>query len=366
MDLVSNPAQNEGPKILAATLTVTAAALIVVLARLYVRIGIIHSFGTDDAVTTFAMATSIAGVAFVVSSVHYGAGRHAGDIDPHDFVIGMKLNFVSQELYLAGICLVKLSVGFSLLRVATKKIHKRVIASIMAFMAAYTIALSALTQTLVVQCDDIRVLWDPSVVSGCWSTQTLQGLSYTNAAITILTDLIFATIPIAILWHLEVHRRARLRISLIVVLALGLFAVAAACVKTSYLPNYGRHGDFLWDTRDITIWTATEMNVGIVAGSLPTLRPMFKRFLGSNDRREQKPRPGGAGAHKELRGDDWKALASSEEAKRVDRELSRFETMERGTDPAALEAGFAGSVPPSSPGSSIMKPGVSPVAFPKR
>ncbi|KAF6803771.1 integral membrane family protein [Colletotrichum sojae] len=362
MDLVSNPAQNEGPKILAATLTVTTAALIVVLARLYVRIGIIHSFGTDDAVTTFAMATSIAGVAFVVSSVHYGGGRHAGDIDPRDFVIGMKLNFVSQELYLAGICLVKLSVGFSLLRVATKKTHKRVIASIMAFMAAYTIACCI---TLVVQCDDIRVLWDSSVVSGCWSTQTLQGLSYTNAAITILTDLIFATIPIAILWHLEVHRRARLRISLIVVLALGLFAVAAACVKTSYLPNYGRHGDFLWDTRDITIWTATEMNVGIVAGSLPTLRPMFKRFLGSNDRREQKPRPG-ADAHKELQSDDWKALASSDEAKRVERELSRFETMERGSDLAVLEAGFAGSVPPSSPGSSIMKPGVSPAAFSKR
>lgn len=47
MDLVSNPAQNDGPKILAAVLTVTTAALIVVLARLYVRVGVVHSFGYD-------------------------------------------------------------------------------------------------------------------------------------------------------------------------------------------------------------------------------------------------------------------------------------------------------------------------------
>lgn len=47
MEFVSNPEENEGPTVLAATLTVTSVAFIVVAARLWVRLGMIHSFGFD-------------------------------------------------------------------------------------------------------------------------------------------------------------------------------------------------------------------------------------------------------------------------------------------------------------------------------
>lgn len=47
MEFVSNPEENEGPTVLAATLTVTSVALVVVAARLWVRLGMIHSFGFD-------------------------------------------------------------------------------------------------------------------------------------------------------------------------------------------------------------------------------------------------------------------------------------------------------------------------------
>lgn len=81
------------------------------------------------------------------------------------------------------------------------------------------------------------------------------------------------------LWNLNVHFRTR--VSLIGVLGLGVFACAAAFVKLGYVTNYGKLGDWLWDSRNITIWTCVELNVGIIAGSLPTLRPIFRRFLGS-------------------------------------------------------------------------------------
>jgi hypothetical protein len=32
-------------------------------------------------------------------------------------------------------------------------------------------------------------------------------------------------------------------------------ACAAAMVKTSFLINYGKTGDFLWDSTNLTIWT---------------------------------------------------------------------------------------------------------------
>jgi hypothetical protein len=133
---------------------------------------------------------------------------------------------------------------------------------------------------VVFQCTDIRTLWDPTVAPNCWPQSTLKGLSYTNVALNILTDLCFAIfIPAPMLWNLNVNTRTR--ISLLFSLGLGCFACAAAFIKIGSLVNYGKEGDWLWDSRDITIWTVVECNTGIVAGNLPTLRPIFKRILGS-------------------------------------------------------------------------------------
>lgn len=48
-----------------------------------------------------------------------------------------------------------------------------------------------------------------------------------------------------------------------------------------YLTGYGKFGDFLWDASPLTIWSATEVNVAIIAASIPSLKPLFKSILGS-------------------------------------------------------------------------------------
>ncbi|RKU47246.1 hypothetical protein DL546_008779 [Coniochaeta pulveracea] len=136
---VSNPADNEGPRILAATLAITALALITVTVRLHVRLGMIRSFGWDDGLMTFAMALSLAAVGVVIAECAYGAGRHIGDVDPAVYMIGNKLNFITQPMYLIDICVVKLAVGTSLLRIASASFYKILIISVMGFMAFYTV-----------------------------------------------------------------------------------------------------------------------------------------------------------------------------------------------------------------------------------
>jgi hypothetical protein len=145
--------------------------------------------------------------------VYYGAGRHIEYIDPGDFVRAFRLNFVSQPIFLFAICLVKLSVGFFLLRIAVKAFYKRLIIGIMGktcqtpqfsmqlvdrytvFMGFYTIGCFF---TVVFQCTDLRVLWDPTVKGTCWSNFTLKTLSYTNTALNISTDIAFSiAIPVS-------------------------------------------------------------------------------------------------------------------------------------------------------------------------
>lgn len=164
------------------------------------------------------------------------------------------------------------------------------------------------------QCTDIRIQWDRTVKATCWTKTTLLGLSYTNSALNIITDLLFAiVIPTPMLWNLNVHFRTR--VSLIAILGLGVFACAAAVVKLGYVTNYGKLGDWLWDSQNITIWTCVELNVGIIAGSLPCLRPIFRRFLGSTYGKSSRKTPTTGGNTNYGRGtlrsgSNWHALGS--------------------------------------------------------
>lgn len=47
----------------------------------------------------------------------------------------------------------------------------------------------------------------------------------------------------------------------------------------AYLSNYGKYGDLLFDSADITIWTTIEITVAMIAGSIPCLKPLFKKIL---------------------------------------------------------------------------------------
>lgn len=88
---------------------------------------------------SFAMALAVAGQGVIIAQTRYGAGKHLGDIDEWRIPIGMKLNFISQPIFLFGICVVKLAVGASLLRIASTKFYKWTISIIMGFMLFYTI-----------------------------------------------------------------------------------------------------------------------------------------------------------------------------------------------------------------------------------
>ncbi|KAG8676122.1 hypothetical protein FPOAC2_02205 [Fusarium poae] len=286
-NLPSNPQENASATILGSTVSIVTLATIVVLARLYVRVFIIRGTGWDDAFMILTMALNWAGEGAIIASVVYGAGQHIGDVDPAVFQKGMKLNFISQPIFLIAICVVKLSVGFALLRIASTKFYRWLICGIMIFMSIYTIGCFF---TVVLQCTDLRALWDPLVPMQCWDQRTLQSLSYTNAALNILTDLFFAVIiPTPMLWNLNVHFRTR--ITLLAILGLGVFACAAAIVKVGYVTNYGKVGDWLWDSRNISIWTVVELNVGVIGGSLPCLKPLFRRFLGTYYGKDSKKTP---------------------------------------------------------------------------
>ncbi|KAJ5062481.1 hypothetical protein J3E72DRAFT_187717 [Bipolaris maydis] len=280
------PDENQGPTILGTTLSVFILAVMTTIARLYVRIRMIRNVGWDDYTMILSMVLCIAGQCVIIPQVYYGAGRHIEYIDPKDFSQAMKLNFISQPIYLFAICFVKISVGFFLLRIAVRPFFRRLIMGIMIFMGVYTFGC---VLTVFLQCSDVRMMWDLTVKGTCWTVTQIKILGYLNTVLNMITDLAFS---IPMLWGVQMNRRHKA--SLICILGLGLFATAASMIKLSYIGNYGRAGDLMWDSRNLTIWTVQECNVGMVAGNLPCLKPLFRSILvstyGKGSRKTSQPK----------------------------------------------------------------------------
>jgi hypothetical protein len=87
---------------------------------------------------------------------------------------------------------------------------------------------------------------------------------------------LFATLPIPLIWGLQLNTRTKL--SLIAILSLGWFACAAAIVKA--VQQFHVLEDLDWTYRDsFNIWNYVEFTIGILAASLPTLKPLFNWAL---------------------------------------------------------------------------------------
>ncbi|KAL2130636.1 hypothetical protein VTI74DRAFT_6137 [Chaetomium olivicolor] len=269
------PDENRGPEILAVCGSLVGVALIVVLLRIWVRAKMVQKVGADDWVIVGAMVVMFVEFMVIIPEVHLGGGRHVQYIKPEENVVkGLHLNFVTQPLCLIALCLTKVSVGLFLLRL-TPSVRFR-------YFVIGTIVFTVLSATgnfltVLFQCRPLARTWDSNVEGTCMPPANLKFAAFFNSSVAVLTDVVFALLPIPMLWNVQMNWKVKSAVAAI--LSLGVFAAVAAIVKITFLGAYGSHGDFLWDSADITIWTTVEINVAIIAASFPCLKPLFKTIL---------------------------------------------------------------------------------------
>ena len=99
-----------------------------------------------------------------------------------------------------------------------------------------------------------------------------------NSIINICTDFLFALIPIPIIYKLQVNQRTKITLGFI--LSLGLVACASAIVKAHLQTTFLSNPDRYWDD-GFMVWNMIELCLGIIAASLPSLKPLFKSVLES-------------------------------------------------------------------------------------
>ena len=145
------------------------------------------------------------------------------------------------------------------------------------FLTCFALACSG---TLLFQCTPIAAGWSfrlriaPS--THCMSNRTYTFIGLANSIINIITDILFTVIPIPVVLKLKVNKRTKA--TLIAVLSLGFVACVAGIIKAHSQVTAMATPDAAFEN-SFQIWYMLELCLGILAASLPTLKPLFAAVL---------------------------------------------------------------------------------------
>ncbi|KAI1662412.1 hypothetical protein F4813DRAFT_344449 [Daldinia decipiens] len=269
-----------GSGTLAATIILGALSLIIVSLRIWIRVKK-GAIGCDDYLTVISLVIYIFCCVVVVMGCLSGWGAKDDDLSKVDLTgqikkNGLKWTFVYEAAYMVSLPFIKTSICAALLRIT---LDKHYVIPIWFTIIIGIIGSAIGFGTVIGQCKPISVSWTGEA-GDCSGLETVRKMSLTIATIAIITDWLCAILPALLLWNLNM--KARVKTSLIFVLSLGVLASICTCVRLPYVRTYVHVGatpyDGLYKGCILMVWSVVECGIGIIAGSLPPLRPLLTKY----------------------------------------------------------------------------------------
>ncbi|MCJ1408055.1 hypothetical protein MMC19_002128 [Ptychographa xylographoides] len=204
-----------------------------------------------------------------------GGCRHVQHLTLNQTTQATGINWLNQPFTVLAIATSKVSVALLILRLQGPCKWR---AYLLYFLAAsiWTYA-AAIIVVVFTQCRPSYALWTEQEDSSCMQAEYFVYIGYSSAGYAAFQVLALAIIPMTFILKLQLSLHKRL--SLCLVLGVGIFASACAIVKTTKLSEDGSLADFIWDTLPIFIWTANEVNIIIIGACIPAVYPLVSSYI---------------------------------------------------------------------------------------
>ncbi|KAK2775133.1 integral membrane protein [Colletotrichum kahawae] len=255
--------------------------------RIYCRGWIIRSFGVDDKLMIGLMLLFTVYLIMQIQGVRYGTGRHGADLTAEANRDALMYWYICELLYIISTCLLKISVGYFLLRVSIRRSHVWILRVLMLGTVLFGTTYFFM---VTFQCVPVNTFWEesPRVQGKCFNDRVVVIMTLTASIINCLADWSFGILPLFIVWSLSLPKRTRLLA--FAILSFAAIGSAATVVRSVYIPTLLNGDDFLWATTDVALWSTVEPGIGITAASLATLRPLWQLVWYRAGLKSQAPR----------------------------------------------------------------------------
>ncbi|KAH9905452.1 hypothetical protein F4778DRAFT_708781 [Xylariomycetidae sp. FL2044] len=258
-----------GPSIIVAVLCIILAITVVSL-RIYTRRFLIRSLGIEDYLIAVALAGQFA--VAVIQCIHTdnGLGTHIWDLPVPQGLEGFfKVFWFGMVFYNITLFFIKLSLFFQYYRFIQQiQKYRNVYLGIMAVVTCWTIGQIFM---IMLMCVPVEGYWNKSVQARCIPEMMGQTL---NSVSNIITDVIVLTLPMPVVWALQLRRSQKW--SLIGIFGLGFITCIISILRLIHMKM---SSDISFDAVHISCWSLAEITTGIICASLPTLRPLAMKWF---------------------------------------------------------------------------------------
>jgi len=125
---------------------------------------------------------------------------------------------ITQPIYLFAVTMVNISTALFLMRITPSRHYRRFLWSLITILVSSTTIIFVAT---LLQCKPLNVVHEKDFEKGqCFPPATLRSLSYVNSSVLFFVDVILAILPIPILWHVQIGRKVKVKIILILSLSI--------------------------------------------------------------------------------------------------------------------------------------------------
>ncbi|TLD37179.1 hypothetical protein E2P81_ATG03991 [Venturia nashicola] len=245
--------------------------------RIWTRAVVVRCFGWDDGTIIISMVLFTVFCAAIMVCAYVTMGDsflRISDLSP-----ALNWLMTAEVFYVLTMLVLKISLGLFLLRIMVKRWQQQVV---YVAMTTSTLMSTGYFFFACFQCGythgDAWTFFLRKLSNQCVTPEQIIVVSYTHAGITAATDLLFTALPLFMLRGSKVMGRERVIVSLILVL--GGAGGIASCIRFKYIPKLATGGlQFFAEAQLLAIWSIVEPGLGIMAGCIATLRPLFRTFL---------------------------------------------------------------------------------------
>lgn len=211
------------------------------------------------------------------SDTAYGLGDHLEYLEtvhPQDLLTIFELIWVFSLCYYISTSIAKLSIAIMMLRIFPQRWFRIFVISEMVF-----ITISCITSIAV----SFAVKWFPN-----WSFEEYHRkiaidatFNYVFSALNAAFDVSLATVPVPLVWQLQMPTRER--IPVIALFGVGLLSCVASFVRLGTFHDV-LGADATFSSGTCFTWTQIEGSMAVICAIVPVLKPLFNRVLGIGTR----------------------------------------------------------------------------------
>jgi len=278
--------------VLAITVCMAGLATLFVFLRILSRTAIVKHVSPDDYIMIVAWVFALGLSATLCYACAWGLGRKEVDV-PFAWEWNLKkADYAFTILYQPALMSLKTSIlAFYLSFSSTQRLFKWACIATLIVVNAGGLALTIVT---VFQCRPVWAIYAPTIPTNAVCTDILT-IYISSAPLNLITDTAILFLPMPILTSMRLPRKQK--IILVITFSFGIFVAAVDVVRLAYLQSASgtrlaeiaaqthnssrsrEQTDFTWYLSLSFMWSAIEVNVGIMCACVPGLKPLASRFL---------------------------------------------------------------------------------------